>query len=130
MEAVKNRLTRVWRNAWSFVIDANPDFVANMGDSDLDQSTGRREAYGIVDDRVDCSGKAVGFAHHHGAILARASEREASVADFASLFPAVHQLLDQIAQIDWLEGSASKLGISPGSLPNIADQAIEAGYIL
>src|SRR5690348_15257891 len=107
MEAVKNRLTRIVRDTRSFVIDADPDFVAHAGDGDLHQTAGRRKADRIVDDRIDRAGQTVRLAHDGGSVLSRPGEGEASVAGFAAGFPAVDELLDQCAEIDALEPIAS-----------------------
>src|SRR5437870_1977020 len=96
MEAVEDRFPRLGRNAWTFVVDANPDFVADAGRGDLDQAAGRREADRIVDDRVDRPGEAVGLAHHHRRIHARPGEGDARVPGLAPGLPAVHQLFDQL----------------------------------
>src|SRR5947209_1476056 len=129
MEAVKNRLTSLLRNAGPLVVNPDADLVPDACDRNLDQSAGRREAYGVIDDRIDRARKAVRFAHHHSTIRARPGEGEAGVTRFAARFPAVHQLLDQRAQIDSLEGGARQLSVGARSLTDIADEPVEAGDV-
>src|SRR3954454_5451449 len=99
MEAVKNRLTRLGRNAGTFVVDADSDLVSNARHCDLHEAAGRRKAHRIVDDRVDRSCKPVRLAHDDCRVLARPSKGEASVARFAPAFPAMHELLDKRPEI-------------------------------
>src|SRR3954469_6060057 len=111
MEAVKNRLTGFRRNAGTFVVDPDADFVANAPGSYLDQPAWRREADRIVDDCVDRPREPVGLTHHDGAVLARTGESQARITGFAPGFPAPYQLLDQRPQVDSLEGRAGQFGV-------------------
>src|SRR6185369_6785279 len=106
MEAVKNRLTSFGRNAGPFVVNPDADFVAHARDGNFDEAAGRRETHRIVDDRVDCSGEAIRLAHDDRRALARASEGEAGIAGLAAGLPAMHELLDERPEIDFLEPSA------------------------
>src|SRR5690349_7954862 len=130
MEAVKNRLTSLVRDAGTFVVDADPDLVANAGDGDLDESARRREAHCIVDDRVDRPREPIGLAHHDRSILAWAGEGEPGIAGFPARLPAADDLLDEGAEIDLLEGRASQLGIRARRFADVADQPVEPRDVL
>src|SRR6476646_6814515 len=125
MEAVKNRLTGVVRNAGALVIDADPHFVPDPGDRDFDQPSSRRKADGIVDDRIDGAGQPIGLPHYDRAVLPRSGEGKPRVAGFAPRFPAVDELFDERPQVDTLEPRPRELGIGSGSLADIADQSVE-----
>src|SRR6185437_7483686 len=124
MEAVKNRLTGFGGNAWSFIVDPDPDLVANPRHRDFDKTAGRREADGIVDDCVDRASEPIGLAHHCSAILARTGEGEPGIAGFPARFPAVDQLLDQRTEIDPLESRAGELGIRASGFADVTDQPV------
>src|SRR6185312_11352945 len=125
MEAVKNRLTGFGVNAWSFIVDPDPDLVANPRHRDFDETAGRREADGIVNDRVDRPSEPVGLAHHCSTVLARTGEGKPGIAGFPACFPTVHQLLDQRTEIDALECRAGELGIRASGFADVTDQPIE-----
>src|SRR6476619_2596051 len=120
MEPVKNRLTRLGRNARTLVVDPDPDLVADARHGDLDEASWRREAHCIVDDGVDRPCKAVRLAHDDGCVLAWAGEGEAGIAGFAACLPAVDELLDQRSEIDPFEGGARKFGVRPRGFADVA----------
>src|SRR4051812_44304457 len=130
MEAVKNRLTRLGRDAWSFVVDADSHLVADAGDGDLDETAGRRKADRIVDDRIDRPCEPIRLAHDDGAFLARTGEGEARITGFAARFPAVDKLLHQRSEIDPLEPRTGKFCIGPGGLADVADQPVKPDHVL
>src|SRR5579872_421801 len=125
MEAVKNRLTSVRRNARTFVVDADSDLLTDTGDGDLDQPSRRRKAHRVVDDRIDRSNEPVGLAHDHCRIFAWAGEGEPRVAGLSPSLPTVDQLLDQHSEVDALKGSARQLRIRARSFTDVADQTVE-----
>src|SRR5690242_10278591 len=127
MEAVKNSLTSFRRDARPLIVDPDPDLVPNPRYGDLDEGAGRREADGIVDDRVDRARQAVRLAHNGRAILARACEGEAGIAGFAAGLPAVDKLFDEWAKVDPFEFRAGELGISARGFADVTDQSVEAG---
>src|SRR4051812_18566162 len=100
MEAVKNRLTSLGGDAWTLIVDADQDFVADPGYGDFDQAIRRREAHGVVEDCIERARQPVRLAHDDGAVLAWPGEGDARTARFAALLPAVDQLLDQRADVD------------------------------
>jgi len=130
MEAVKNRLTRLGRNAGSFVVDADSDLIADARNGNFHEAACGREADRIIDDRVDCASEPVGFPHNRCRVLARSCEGQSCVTGFAARLPAVNELLDERTQIDSLEPRPRKLRICTRSLANVADQAVEAADIL
>src|SRR5438067_1625180 len=122
MEPVKDRFTRLGRNARSLVVDADADLVAYARRSDLDQSAGGREAHSIVQDVVDRPRQPVGLAHYDGAVLARSGKGDARIARLAPRFPARGDLLDQRPEIDPVEPGAGQLGIGAGGFADVVDQ--------
>ena len=103
MEAVKDGFTRRLGNAGAFVVDADPDLVADAAGGNLDQAARRREADRIVDDIVDRPGEPARIAHYDRALAARPSEGNPRVAFLAAIFPCRDQLFDQRSQIDRLK---------------------------
>src|SRR5687768_14360127 len=103
MEAVKNRLTMLFGDARSFVVDADLDLVSDMGRGDLDQPAWGREADRIIDDIVDRPRQPPRLPHDNRAGLARAGEGDPDVSGFAPGFPRFDQLADEVAQVDRLE---------------------------
>src|SRR5579864_2729927 len=130
MEAVKNSLTGFGRDARPFVVNADPDFVSDPRNGDLDEGAGRREADGVVDDCVDRTGQAAGLAHNGCALLARAGKGEAGVAGFTARLPAVDKLLDERAEVDALECRSGKFSIGARGFADVADQPVQAGNVL
>src|SRR5579872_1079139 len=130
MEAVKNRLTSLRRYSGAFIVDANEDVVADSRNGDFNETAWRRKADGIVDDRVNCTGKPVGLAHHDGGFLARSCKSETRVARFAATLPALHQLFDQLSKINSLKGGAGEFGVGACCLADVADQSVEPCNIL
>src|SRR5438445_6685164 len=130
MEAVKNRLATLGRDAGALVIDAYANLAANAFDGDLDQPARGREAHCIVDDRVERACKAVGLAHHHCAAVERPGEGEPRVARLSPGFPTVDQLFDQQPDVDRTEMRAAELRVGPRCLANVADQPVHPGDIV
>src|SRR5438874_11541925 len=130
MEAVKNRLTGLGRDARAFVVDADADLVPDPGNGNFDQASRRRETHGIVEDRVERTGKAVGLAHDDGAVLARPGKGNARIAGLTARLPAVDKLLDQFAEIDGTKVGAGEFGVGPRRLADIADQAVHPADIV
>ena len=125
MEAVKDRLTRIFGDAGTFVVDSDSDFVSDPRGGNLDQSSRRREADGIVDNGADGAGQTLGFAHHDRGGPARPGEGDPRVAALAP----VSQLATNCsirAEIDRFERGSGELSIGAGGLADIADQAVEA----
>src|SRR3982750_2010014 len=121
MEAVKNRLTGPGGNARSLVVDPDNYVLADPRNGDFDQPAGRREAHRIVENGIKRARQPVALAHHHRAVLARASEGNTSVAGLPARFPAAHELFDQLANIDRPEVGAGELGIGSRRLADVAN---------
>src|SRR5206468_4431314 len=130
MEAVKNRLTGLGRDARTFVVDADADLVPDTGNGDLDQAVGGRKADRIIEDRVERTGKAVGLAHDDGAVLTRPGKSDARIAGLTARLPAVDKLLDQFAEIDRAKVGAGQLGVGPRRLADIDSQAVHSADIV
>src|SRR3954454_19550874 len=113
MEAVKDRFTRIRRNARPFVVDSNPDLVADSRSRNLDEAARRRGAHRIVEDIVDSAREPVGLTHHRRSVLARPGEGDSRIACFTASFPACDELLDHWAEVHSVEGGAGELGIGP-----------------
>src|SRR5947209_12327907 len=109
MEAVKDRFTGVGRNARAFVVDPDPDLIADSRRRDLDQTAGRREADGIVEDVIDRARQTVRLAHHGRGVLARARKGDACATGLTPGLPACDQLLDHWTKIDAIEGGADEV---------------------
>src|SRR6185369_14620401 len=130
MEAVEDCLASLRRHPGSLVVDADPDFVADMCDGNLHESASRREAHGIVDDIVDRPGEPVRLTHDLRTCLAWACEGYARITLLTARFPALDELLDQGAEIDPLELGSSELGVGPRRLANVVDEAVEANDVV
>src|SRR6476469_143003 len=130
MEAVKDCLTGFCGDARTFVVDTDQHVITDPRNGDLDQAIGWREAHRVVEDRVERPGEPVGLAHDHGAVLARAGKGDACAAGLPARFPALHQLLDPAAEIDWSEMGPRKFGICPCGLTDIAEPSVHAGDIV
>src|SRR4249919_3894793 len=130
MEAVKNRLTKVFGNAGPFIIDPDPYLLVNMRGRDLHQAVGRREADRIVDDIVDGASQPSRFSHHDRAGETGTGKGKADIAGFAARFPGFYQLSDQFAEVDGFKSRPGQFGIGPRGFADIADQTVEADYIL
>src|SRR4051794_34351802 len=111
MEAVKNRLTGLWWNARTFVINADTNLISNARHRHLDEAAGWRETNGVVDDCADCTSETVRLAHHNRGIFARSRKCNARIASLTSRFPAVDQILDQRAEIHPLESGTGQFGV-------------------
>ena len=124
MEAVKDRFTRIRRNARPFVVDADPDLVAHSRSRNLDQPARRRKAHRVIEDIVDCAREPVGLAHHGCGILARAGESDSRAIRFAAALPTRDQLLDQRAEVDPVERGAGELGVGPRGFADVVDEPV------
>src|ERR1700741_771373 len=130
VESVKDGLARFFGNAWAFVVDADSNFVADMGRRDFDQSARRREADRIVDDVVDRSTQPVDVTKHDRGRHARSGEGDSSVALLAAMLPGIDELLDDGAEVDGFEFCPGKLGVGSCGRADVADQAIEADDVI
>ena len=125
MEAVKDRLARIGGNAGAFVLDADPDLVADSRSGDLDQPAGRREADGIVEMSLIARASRSGLPITTARVLARPGEGDPRVAVSRRRFPACDELLDQRAEVDRLERGAGELGVDPRGFGDVDDQPVE-----
>src|SRR4051794_27405332 len=113
MEAVKNGLSRLGRNAGPLVVDTDEDFIPDTRDGDFDEAAWGREAHCVVDYCVQGAGEAVGLTHDDRAVLARPGEGDARIAGLAACFPAVDGLVDQRAKVDRTEVGSGQFRIGP-----------------
>src|SRR5436190_14824143 len=130
MKAVKDRLTGFRGDTRAFVVDADPDLVADAGDGDLDQAIRRREAYGVVEDRIERARQAVRLAHDHRAVLSRPRIGDAGIAGLAADAPTADQLFEQRPEVDGSKMSAGELRIGSGRLADVADQPVHPGDVV